>query len=67
MCNNCQTKVLQAMNTNHSSVERGFIERRELHANDVAIDIKYCGICHSDIHQVDNDFGNAVFPMVPGH
>jgi uncharacterized zinc-type alcohol dehydrogenase-like protein len=67
MCNTCQTKVLRALNSDHSSFERGYIERRELQAKDVAIDIKYCGICHSDIHQVDNDFGNAVYPMVPGH
>lgn len=67
MCEKCQTKILQATNTDYSSFERAMIERRELKANDVAIEIKYCGICHSDIHQVDNDFGNAVFPMVPGH
>ena len=42
-------------------------ERRELGANDVAIDIKFCGICHSDIHQVRDDFGGSSFPMVPGH
>ena len=41
--------------------------RRELSANDVALDIKYSGICHSDIHQVREEWGPAIFPMVPGH
>ena len=67
MCESCQTKVFQAVDKNYSSFERGFIERRALKPDDVAIDIKYCGICHSDIHQVDNDFGRGVYPMVPGH
>jgi uncharacterized zinc-type alcohol dehydrogenase-like protein len=42
-------------------------ERRELGPNDVLIDILYCGVCHSDIHQVRNEWGNSAFPMVPGH
>lgn len=42
-------------------------ERRELKDDDVLINIKYCGICHSDIHQVNNDWGGATYPMVPGH
>jgi uncharacterized zinc-type alcohol dehydrogenase-like protein len=42
-------------------------ERRALAANDVAIDIQFCGICHSDIHQIGDDFGGSIFPMVPGH
>jgi uncharacterized zinc-type alcohol dehydrogenase-like protein len=42
-------------------------ERRDLGANDVALDIKYSGICHSDIHQVLEEWGPAIFPMVPGH
>ncbi|MFC7343459.1 NAD(P)-dependent alcohol dehydrogenase [Saccharopolyspora griseoalba] len=43
------------------------IERRDLRSNDVLIDIKFAGICHSDIHQVEEDWGSAIFPMVPGH
>ncbi len=43
------------------------IERREAGEHDVVIDIYYCGVCHSDIHQVRNEWGGAVFPMVPGH
>ena len=42
-------------------------ERREPLENDVAIDIKFCGICHSDIHQVRDEWGGSIFPMVPGH
>ena len=42
-------------------------ERRDLGANDVSLDIKYSGICHSDIHQVREEWGPAIFPMVPGH
>lgn len=42
-------------------------QRRELGAHDVALDISYAGICHSDIHQVAEDWGPALFPMVPGH
>ena len=42
-------------------------ERREPGAHDVVIDIKYCGICHSDIHQVRDEWGGSAFPIVPGH
>jgi uncharacterized zinc-type alcohol dehydrogenase-like protein len=42
-------------------------DRREVGPNDVALDIAYAGICHSDIHQVREEWGPALFPMVPGH
>jgi uncharacterized zinc-type alcohol dehydrogenase-like protein len=42
-------------------------ERREPRDHDVAIDIQYCGICHSDIHQARDEWGGSIFPMVPGH
>ncbi|MDP1850885.1 MAG: NAD(P)-dependent alcohol dehydrogenase [Candidatus Planktophila sp.] len=42
-------------------------ERRDLGANDVVLDISFTGICHSDIHQVRQEWGPAIFPMVPGH
>ena len=42
-------------------------ERRELRATDVALEIQYAGICHSDIHQAREEWGPAIFPMVPGH
>ncbi len=41
--------------------------RRELHDHDVHIDIQWCGVCHSDIHSARNEWGNAMYPMVPGH
>ncbi len=43
------------------------IERRGVRADDVQIDIAYCGICHSDVHQVRDEWGGSIFPMVPGH
>lgn len=43
------------------------IKRREPGPNDVLIDIKYCGVCHSDLHQARDEWGGAIFPMVPGH
>jgi uncharacterized zinc-type alcohol dehydrogenase-like protein len=43
------------------------IERREITADDVKIEIEYCGVCHSDIHQVRNDWKNSKYPVVPGH
>ena len=42
-------------------------ERRSPRADDVAIDILYCGVCHSDIHQARNEWGIAVYPLMPGH
>ena len=42
-------------------------ERRSPRADDVVIEILYCGVCHSDLHNVRNDWGNARYPMVPGH
>jgi len=43
------------------------IPRREVGAHDVRIDILYCGVCHSDLHQVRNEWHNTVYPCVPGH
>lgn len=43
------------------------INRRELQAHDVEMEILYCGICHSDLHQIKNDFGMTAYPIVPGH
>ncbi len=42
-------------------------ERREVGPHDIQIDILYCGVCHSDIHQARNEWGGSIFPMVPGH
>ncbi|MEV7072720.1 NAD(P)-dependent alcohol dehydrogenase [Streptomyces sp. NPDC091972] len=48
-------------------LERTTIERRAVREHDVLIDIKFAGICHSDIHQAREGWGEAIFPMVPGH
>lgn len=42
-------------------------ERRELRSNDVAMEILYCGVCHSDLHTARNDWGWTTYPAVPGH
>jgi len=42
-------------------------ERREVGPHDVQIEILYCGVCHSDLHQIKNDWFPGIFPMVPGH
>jgi len=42
-------------------------DRRDLRADDVAIEIDYCGVCHTDIHFVENDWGMTQYPVVPGH
>ncbi|HZD47570.1 MAG TPA: NAD(P)-dependent alcohol dehydrogenase [Silvibacterium sp.] len=41
--------------------------RRDLKERDVAVEIEFCGVCHSDIHSTRNEWGNAIYPMVPGH
>ena len=41
--------------------------RGDPHNHDVVIDIQYCGICHTDVHQVNDEWGDSIFPMVPGH
>jgi uncharacterized zinc-type alcohol dehydrogenase-like protein len=41
--------------------------RREVGPHDVLIEIAYCGVCHSDIHQARDEWGGSIFPMVPGH
>lgn len=43
------------------------VARRDLRAHDVLIEIEYCGVCHSDVHQARGEWGRMIFPMVPGH
>ncbi|MEL7833925.1 NAD(P)-dependent alcohol dehydrogenase [Fodinibius sp. Rm-B-1B1-1] len=43
------------------------INRRDIKDDDIKIEITYCGVCHSDIHQVRNDWNNSQYPVVPGH
>ena len=47
--------------------EVGTVDRRDVRPDDVRIDIRYAGICHSDIHQARDEWGVGIFPMVPGH
>ncbi|NJB77629.1 NAD(P)-dependent alcohol dehydrogenase [Xanthomonas arboricola] len=42
-------------------------ERRDLRPDDVEIDVLFCGVCHSDVHHVRNDWGGETYPIVPGH
>lgn len=48
-------------------LEKFTFKRRDLRPRDVALEIAYAGICHSDIHQTREEWGSALFPMVPGH
>jgi D-arabinose 1-dehydrogenase-like Zn-dependent alcohol dehydrogenase len=41
--------------------------RRELRPDDVRMQVTYCGMCHSDVHQIYDEWGGSIFPMVPGH
>ena len=50
-----------------SELEPYRFERRDMRDDDVAIDILYCGVCHTDIHYVQNDWGSSIFLLVPGH
>ncbi|MES2706210.1 MAG: NAD(P)-dependent alcohol dehydrogenase [Verrucomicrobiota bacterium] len=60
------TKAYAAQSAS-SAVAPFAIQRREAGAHDVAIDILYCGVCHSDLHQVRNEWQNTLYPCVPGH
>ncbi|MFC5661485.1 NAD(P)-dependent alcohol dehydrogenase [Kitasatospora misakiensis] len=59
--------AVYAAATPGAPLERTTVPRRALGPHDVLIDVKYAGICHSDIHQVGEDWGPGIFPMVPGH
>lgn len=64
-----ETKKVKAYGTESSTkpLEEMTINRRAVGAHDVEFEILYCGICHSDLHQIKNDFGGTMFPIVPGH
>ncbi len=51
----------------HEPLDMMRFKRREPGADDVQIDILYCGVCHSDLHTARNEWGNTVYPVVPGH
>jgi uncharacterized zinc-type alcohol dehydrogenase-like protein len=61
-----ETRGYAVLEANASLVPFTFA-RRDLRPTDIAFDIKYAGICHSDIHQAREEWGSAIFPMVPGH
>lgn len=56
-----------AANAKASPLKPHVFERRELRPNDVCMEVLYCGVCHSDMHMVNDDWGMAVYPVVPGH
>lgn len=62
----CESRVLSVSHAK-ANFETTTIQRRDLRPEDVLIDIKYSGICHSDIHTAHGDWGAAIFPLVPGH
>lgn len=64
-----ETKNIKAYGTTGAKEElkEMTIQRRALLAHDVEMEILFCGICHSDLHQAHNDFGGSTYPMVPGH
>ena len=61
-----QTKAFGA-NASDQPLEAMEIFRREPGAHDVQIDIAYCGVCHSDLHQVRSEWDGTIYPCVPGH
>ncbi len=61
-----QTRGYAALNSKTPLAPYSF-ERRKVGENDVLIEILYSGVCHSDVHQVRDEWGGAMFPMVPGH
>ncbi|MCF8254251.1 MAG: NAD(P)-dependent alcohol dehydrogenase [Bacteroidia bacterium] len=61
-----QTLAYAAFDAN-SPLKEHTIERRELGVKDIQLEIMYSGVCHSDIHQVKNEWGATTYPIVPGH
>lgn len=64
-----KTKQVKAYGTQspEADLKELNIDRREVLASDVEIDILYCGVCHSDLHFARNDWGMTQYPVVPGH
>jgi uncharacterized zinc-type alcohol dehydrogenase-like protein len=56
-----------AAQTAQSPLAPHLIQRRDPTGDDVAIDILYCGVCHSDLHQARDEWHNTIYPVVPGH
>ncbi|WP_243684745.1 alcohol dehydrogenase catalytic domain-containing protein [Methanosarcina barkeri] len=66
MAENIQSKGYAGKDESGKLVPWSF-ERRPVGDNDILIDIKYCGVCHSDIHQIKGHWGPQQYPQVPGH
>jgi alcohol dehydrogenase (NADP+) len=64
-----ETKQIKAYGTEAATqpLKEMTIKRRMVQPHDIEMEILYCGICHSDLHQIKNDFGGTMFPIVPGH
>jgi uncharacterized zinc-type alcohol dehydrogenase-like protein len=64
-----ETKIVKAYGTEAADapLKEMHIERRETTVHDIEIEILYCGVCHSDLHTVRNDWGGTMYPAVPGH
>jgi alcohol dehydrogenase (NADP+) len=64
-----ETTNIKAFGTNAADapLQQMDIHRREVTANDIEIEILFCGVCHSDLHTARNDWGGTVYPAVPGH
>jgi alcohol dehydrogenase (NADP+) len=61
-----ETKAYAAQNE-HTPLAPWTFDRRDVGPHDVQFDITFCGVCHSDLHQIRNDWFPGIFPMVPGH
>jgi alcohol dehydrogenase (NADP+) len=61
-----KTKAYAALTEKDPLVPFQF-ERRDVRPDDVHIEILFCGVCHSDLHQARNEWGGSIYPMVPGH
>lgn len=61
--------TIQAFAAHHAKepLKSFSFEQRPAGPHDVIIDIQFCGVCHSDLHQVRDEWGGSMFPMVPGH
>ncbi|RFZ85580.1 NAD(P)-dependent alcohol dehydrogenase [Mucilaginibacter terrenus] len=64
---NLKAKGYGATGSILSSLKPMAFERTPPKEDEVLIDVLYCGVCHSDLHQVKNDWGNTIYPCVPGH
>ena len=61
------TIAWQQLEPGATAMGRAVIERRDLRADDIAVRIDYCGVCHSDLHAVHGVMGRPQEPLVPGH